>query len=484
MKNEWIQDFLDEMIEAGSLRATSTKEGDYNCTINDGKGVPKVYALRDGEFGLALNSLFFDSRQQYLTNAQVQEAIDILRVVAFRNKSEYKLCKRIYAEEEKQILYDLDGKQVVCVDESGVCLAEVDEELFRRTNTFKEQVEPDLDANPRKEYLKLVKKHFNLASEDDVKLMALYLVTAFLGLNISHSVLVLVGSKGSGKSSITKRIISLVSPQEGGMRGASPSLSDMHLNLYNNYIVACDNYSSVSKPLSDLFCIASSGGSISKRKLYENTSEIVMDVKCLVVINSVNASLIGESDLLDRSIILHLKRIPSTEFKSEIQLEKEYQKDLPRLLGCIFNILHEMLLDDEELPSHLERLRLTDMHIACVKAGRVLGISDQETTRLLLKNRRKADAELLYSEPIATCIMSYFKKKRNTYFQGSVTQFLNELKQVAYELGMSEKELPASSNAFSRKLNKLQSNLNSFANIQYEIHNTGAYRQITIEKRK
>ena len=93
----------------------------------------------------------------------------------------------------------------------------------------------------------------------------------------------------------------------------------MKLRLSNTYFVTLDNLSNIRRNVSDTIARAVTGGSVTKRALYHNTKEIVIDIKALVAMNGV--SLIAkESDLLDRSLILELDRISSKEIKGEEEL--------------------------------------------------------------------------------------------------------------------------------------------------------------------
>lgn len=60
----------------------------------------------------------------------------------------------------------------------------------------------------------------------------------------------------------------------------------LELRLSNSYFVALDNLSSISRNVSDTIARAVTGGSVTKRALYHNTKEIVLDIKALVLFPS------------------------------------------------------------------------------------------------------------------------------------------------------------------------------------------------------
>lgn len=108
--------------------------------------------------------------------------------------------------------------------------------------------------------------------------------------------------------------------------------------------------------------------------------------------NGVN-SVVRESDLLDRTLMLNLKRIKSTENKTELQIWKEFDKDIPKILGCCFQCLATALNNTEAIEI-TERIRLADFHEACIRAGRVLEYTEDEVTELLLKNQNVVNNEV------------------------------------------------------------------------------------------
>lgn len=70
--------------------------------------------------------------------------------------------------------------------------------------------------------------------------------------------------------------------------GMPKGADGLELRLSNSYFVALDNLSSISRNVSDTIARAVTGGSVTKRALYHNTKEIVLDIKALVAINGVS----------------------------------------------------------------------------------------------------------------------------------------------------------------------------------------------------
>ena len=90
--------------------------------------------------------------------------------------------------------------------------------------------------------------------------------------------------------------------------------------------------------MSDVLSQACTGGGFSKRQLYSDDEDVIYQVKRCMGINGINL-LINKSDLMDRTILLHLDRIDSSSRKEEIELWKDFEKARPEIVGGIFDAL-------------------------------------------------------------------------------------------------------------------------------------------------
>lgn len=465
-------------MEEQTLQVCSTGNNDYMAMLKEG-GRSNTFPLHGKTFALAFRVYYKKHFQKMLTASEIQEAVYYLETYAYENKLDHELSRRIYNQDNLLVLYDLnrDTGSAVWI-ENGKCSIEYpDDWLFKRSDMFQNQVEPDFKVSPKKlpEY---VKKHFNLKSEEDVKLLSLYLVTSFWGLIISHPMLVLVGEKGSSKSTTLRKLEKLIDPKHTDLTGIPKGNDGLELRLSNSYYVTLDNISYISRSTSDTLARAVTGGSITKRALYENTKEVSCYIKAVIAMNGVN-SVVRESDLLDRTLMLNLKRIKSTENKTELQIWKEFDKDIPKILGCCFQCLAVALNDTE--PIHIkERIRLADLHEAFIRAGRGLGYTEEEVTELLLKNQNVVNKEAIHENVAAECLIELMKNRSS--YKKKVSLFLEDLREIAEENYIHSSMLPKAPNHLTRQLNKVKSNLEQQYGITFQIVNIGAFREIRIKK--
>lgn len=425
-----------------------------------------------------LRKLFLEHYEVFLNSMQIQTLIEYLEVHALTDKEVYKTACRVYNGADMWA-YELNGETGECVVIKGeeFYIDKVEHVLFKHSADFANQVEPDWNVE-KEEIFRLIHKHFNLKNEREEKLLLLYLVTSFWGMNINHPLLILTGEKGSSKSTTMRKLERLIDPKKSDLCGIPKGTDGLELRLANTYFVALDNLSNINRNVSDIISRSVTGGSVTKRELYQNTKEIVLNIKALVAINGV--SLVAkESDLLDRSLILELKRISSKRIKSEEELWESFESDRPKLLGCIFRILAEAMYDDTEVAIK-EKIRLADFHIACVKVGRVLGMSSEEVSELIWQNQKNINQKSIEQDMVACCMLELMSK-RNEYVN-SVTGLLHDLGQIAARNSIVSSALPRTPNHLSNRLSKIKSNLQAEYNISYNIANVGAFKEITIKK--
>ncbi|MCM1237422.1 MAG: hypothetical protein NC489_45735, partial [Ruminococcus flavefaciens] len=406
-----LRENIQELIDKGMLSVRKDEQGNLYSLIRGKADNTTGYLLYDSDFRTPFRRLYNNQFSEMLSMQEVQNAVELIEVMGADDVDEIETCKRIFYN-GYQYAYELDRDNGTCIwiEDGEICITQTEGIIFRHSANYASQVKPNLGSEPEK-LLSLMKKHFSLKSESDVKLLTLYLVTAFWGLGISHPILVFTGEKGATKSSSFRKLERLIDPKTSDLVGGIPKGSDgLALRLYNSYFVALDNLSSLKRGISDILAAAVTGSAVTKRALYKNSSEIVMDIKAVIAINGV--SLVArESDLLDRSLIITLDRIPPDKILTEEEVWNAFEKDRADILGCCFNILASALNDAEEIEIK-NKIRMADFHVACIKAGRVLGWSEEEVSALLWANQKNVNKCTLDEDVVALCVIELMQKRK------------------------------------------------------------------------
>lgn len=472
---------IDELIEDGVIIPFSTPDGDYLCNLCPAEESVKTYAIKGKEFVLALKLYYKHNFQHLLQADKICSIIDNLEMLAYENRLPYNLANRIFCYEDGSILYDLnaDENTSIWIHKGNCEVVETPSMIFGRQKTYQNQVEPDFTADLLK-LPELVERHINLASPKDILMFCIYLVTCFMGMQINHPLLVCYGQKGASKSTTLRRIERIVDPKVIDLYSIPKSVEGLELRLSNSYLITLDNVSSLRRDVSDLLARAVTGGTVTKRKLYENTEEVIMNIHSIVAINSI--SLVAkESDLLDRSILLNLERINERHIRTEVELDQAFERDLPAILGCCFQ-LAAIACNDKKSVKTGKKTRMADFFDMAVKVGRALGKSDKDIAYILWENQKKINSETLNENVIAQCLFQIMEGQ--SFYANSVSDLLGDIKAVAQFNNISAMLLPNHPNVLSRKLNEIKSNLEQEYGIFYEIVNVGSYREIRIQKKK
>lgn len=436
----------------------------------------EVLSLKSKKFQKLLTKLYYEKQNSAPGSDGLNEALKVLEMKASFSDQQYKLQKRM-AELKGEIFYDLcDTKwRAIKINKQGCSLETSPPILFTRNPNMDEQVEPNLSIQPE-ELLPLVKKHFRFKKESDAVLFATYLVTCFIP-EIAHVILVLFGEKGAAKSTTMRMVKKIIDPAKQDLLSMPNSKQDLAISISNNYMPCFDNLDSLSAEKSDLLCMASTGGAFTKRTLYSDSDETILQFKRCICLNGINI-VATRPDLLDRSILLELERIPKTERKPEAQIWRSFDHDVPKFLGAVFNTLSKAMqgYDDVELEAVGRMADFTYWGYAIAEA---MGGDGEQFLNAYLTNQDTANEEAISSHPVAVAIIALMKNRSK--WSSSVSDLLKELGQVAEKefINTNVKLWASDPNVLSRRLKEIKSNLEEVG-ISYDIRNIGSHKKITL----
>lgn len=438
----------------------------------------EVMEIKSKKFALYLTKLYFEEKLSSPGSDAISQAVKVFEMKAIFSDNQQKLQRRL-AKDGEDYYYDICDREwrAIKINKDGCSIESNPPTLFRRSNNMKQQVEPDFTTKPS-ELFGLVEKHFRFKGKLDKVLFTVYLVTCFIP-QIAHVLSVLFGEKGAAKSTTMRMMKEIVDPSMEGTLTMPTSKHDLAIVLSNNYMPCFDNLDTISAEKSDLLCMAATGGAFSKRTLYSDSDETILRFKRCVSLNGINI-VATRPDLLDRSILLELERIPKTERKTEKEIEEEFEKDLPKFLGAIFNAMSKAipLYDEVKLD---EVGRMADFTYWGYAIAEVLELGGDIFLESYLTNQDTANEEALASHPVAAAVNAMMKTTPS--WTGSVSQLLRKLEDIAeYEkINTRVKSWARDANVLSRRLKEVKSNLEEVG-IHYYKRHAGSHKEITIEK--
>lgn len=267
---------------------------------------PVVHKINGQDYKSFLIKRFFKKTKKAPSKDSINQAVSVLEALAQYDGEEINVVKRC-AEKDNAIYYDLGDKQwtFIKISKDGWNTDDSGQILFTRRKTMKQQVIPE-----RYEDISIINKHYRLKTEEDRILHTVSIVSKFL--NIGNPIVVYHGEKGESKTTTMRMDRSIVDPSARDVISMPKSATDLSLVLHNNYLPCFDNIDSISAEKSDILCTAATGGGFSRRKLYTDDEENIYEYKVPVILNGINV-VATRPDLLDRSLLLGLERIPEDE---------------------------------------------------------------------------------------------------------------------------------------------------------------------------
>ena len=449
-----------------------TPTGDAYATVPLGSSHHCNYKVGSRQFKQWLTKQFYLETSKAPGSDAMSQAIGVLEAMAVIDGPEKKLFLRV-AEHDGAFYYDLcdAGGNVVRVAPDGFQLAADPPDIFRRTKNMSAQVLPLPNGDAR-----LLEKHINTKSKADE---ILFVVTTGTSLvpNIAHPTLVVAGEKGAAKTTIMRKFRKIVDPAVRDLYVLSHSEQDLAIVLANNYAPCFDNIETISPRQSDLLCMAATGGGISKRTLYTDDDETILEFKHCVGLNGINV-VATRPDLLDRSVIIELDRIPAKKRQEEALVWKSFEADLPSIMGGYFSALSKAMaiyptVKIASLP------RMADYCRWGYALAEALGYGGQAFIDAYTRNISRTNENAINEDPVAAAVVAFMRYRSE--WQGYVAKLLIELERVAEDEKISVfVRFPKAAHVLTSRLKEVKSNLEEVG-IRYERQHDGGGTQIRLE---
>jgi len=264
-------------------------------------------------------------------NATVKSVMKGLDVVAQFDSPEVEMFNRV-GKYKGDIYYDLGNENAIHITCTGWKQVSCPP-IFRRYANHKVQVVPVAGGN--------IERFFEFVNhEENERLLLMVYMVASLIPGIAHPLLYVYGAHGSAKSSLSSKIKAVIDPSTTEKLTLGKKVPEVVRNLKQYYVSLYDNISYLPGDISDLFCMASTGGGVDLRKLYTDEDSHIMSFKHCVILNGIKIA-ISKPDLLDRTILIKLKRVNA---KEESVINAGFEEALPEIMGGVLDLLSKALV--------------------------------------------------------------------------------------------------------------------------------------------
>lgn len=313
--------------------------------------------------------------------------------------------------DKDDIIIDLNNlsRQVVRISKQGVQI-----EVGTLVPFLRQPKQLALPTPVAQADLKVFHKKFRrwfLGDTDTYLLILAFMLKALHRDHGAYAILVVEGPQGSGKSSLCGRIKALIDPADPAFYSAPKDNDDVIVASKNSHLLVFDNISQLRWQMSDMFCRLSTGGGISKRKLYENHEEATYSLHRPCIINGISEPT-TRADFLDRSISIRMEELSAGQRQPESQMTAEFDLDVPILLGGLYGLLSKCLVELETLQIS-DLPRLGDYFRMGLALETVLKLRPGSFRSAFESNRAEQEREAFWSDTLCVSIYELLQKNMN-----------------------------------------------------------------------
>jgi DNA primase len=387
----------------------------------------------------------------YVTVYEQPVAVDAIKLVGellTARAAEARYLYNRYAWIEDRLFIDMGRPdwKVIEVTARGWNIVQPEKPVFKRFSHQRPMPEPKKGGDLRKILIYLAVK-----DEGNKALLLVWLCTCMLehlprpGLNIH-------GIQGSCKTSAAEFLRWTVDPSITLTNSLSKDLTEFVQLMDHHAVVSLDNLSSIPSWASDALCRATTGGGYQKRQLYSDDEDVTYYFRRVFILNGISVPATAP-DLLDRSISIEFTRIEKKQRQKISKLRKDFEADLPDILGGILDVMVKVIARrDEELEEHP---RLADWYGLGYVAADVLGVKDA-FVKAFNTSEAQQHREVVESHVVSELLLEFLEDKDT--WEGRTSDLYADLTKIAEERRI-KKEWPKSASVFGKKLKKLTHNL-------------------------
>lgn len=234
----------------------------------------------------------------------------------------------------------------------------------------------------------------------------------------------LVGEQGSGKSTAAEALRRLFDPSACNLRGAPKTVEDIFVSAAQNHLVAFENVSHLAGPMQDALAILSTGGGYSKRQLYTNDEEHIINVCRPWMVNGISIA-VTQQDLVDRVISVECPVIATRQSSS--RQWRNFETALPGILGGLLDVAARALaiLPDMTL-APADRPRLMEFVLLGMAVASACGQEPAQFLMQFKELRAETVARTLDASPVAAAVLDLIEA-RPSGITAPVKAILSEL---------------------------------------------------------
>lgn len=351
--------------------------------------------------------------------------------------------KFAYFDSENYVLYIYNASNAIFkITENSVTTIENGDEgvLFEELNDYTpfSLVSFDKGKNYLSEYLI---KNLNLESDeyniDVFKLVEIWFYSLFFeSIMPTKPIFVLIGEKGSGKTSFLRRSGQILMGEKFNVTSITSDYKNLITLITNNYFVVIDNLDSPTTQINDALARISTGQVIKIRDYYTTNQQVDFEAKCFVALTSRKPQFTRD-DVADRLLCVFLKRFES--FESENKLKANATKKRDEIMSYVISRLQIILsnLKNNKDKTFKTKFRMADFAEFAFK----IASSEEEVKKLesMFASLSKLQKDFAVKDDIIYILLQEIVgEKHNQNKKFSPKSLFKEFQDTAANLGLDK----------------------------------------------
>jgi hypothetical protein len=419
---------LIELAEESDAIFFHDQLGDSYCaTKKDGREVLKV---RSRAFRLWLRQLMWQAENKTPGGQGIEDAVGHLDGKAMFQGETISLEVRV-ARDQDALWYDL-GEEAVKITKGGWSIVTEPPILFKRFKANSPQIVPLKEGGNIHKFIEFTR----VKTDHDQILLLAQLAASFIP-GFPQPSQAISGDHGAAKTTLQEMFKAIVDPSIALTLSIPDTVKDFAQQASHHWVLFYDNLSKLPQWFSDCLCKAVTGQGFSKRELYSDDDDILYAFRRVVGVNAITL-VVERPDLLDRSLLIHLDRVPNNERRERDEIWREFDQEKPVILGGIFDVLSKAMkihptLELTSLP------RMADF----ARWGEAIAQAMRYEPGTFLKayhgNVEAQNESAIEASPIAQAIIGLAKDRLGEVFNDTPTVLLEKLTEIAEQLKLDTK---------------------------------------------
>ena len=406
----------------------------------------EILQVRDRDFKELISHKFFRLTGKGANATALSDSLSTIEAIAKHDNPKHSIHIRTAGSHSK-IYIDIgcDGWRVIEIDSEGWRVLNQSPVKFIRKRGMAALPEPETSGD-----IALLDKYINIETQDRPLIIG-WMLCALAGIK-PYPILILQGEQGTGKSTTSRVIRSLVDPSTVPLRSPPKDSRDLLVSASNTHVVVLDNLSGLNPELSDCLCRLSTGGGIDVRALFTDNEQVLIDIQKPVMANGID-DVATRPDLAQRSLIINLPVIESDSVQDEGDFWAEFEQDKGKIFAALLNGLSAGLKyrDSVELK---EKPRMADVAQWVTACELGMGISDSDSfMKAYTRNQKEAVQTGIEASPVGSAIMELMSGRES--WKGQPTELLAELERIVGANQIKSRSWPQSPKGLKNAIKRL-----------------------------